>query len=422
MHGDGTQPQRSMANWVSGGMEASDLTCPMYPQIEAIRQYGADGIGTRPLIMCEYSHAMGNSNGSLADYWQVITSTPGLQGGFIWEWKDHGLRRRLSDGSERLAYGGDFGDTPNDGNFVADGLMSADLEPHPAMREVAWVYRPVTVSLQGRASARSLRITNRRSFIGLDDLVASWELLVGGEVVEARPPASAEGRPARVGDGAAAVPGTARSRRGAAQRSLAFASRRMVGAEGPPRRVGSGRVARGACAVRPSSGRSIVDDPLPRSTTSWSCRSSWRCGGPRPTTTGSSSCPSCRRGWVSAGRRCDCGKKPACTTRPPTSWSITGADRSVSDDGREVVYRHRVRVPGALADLPRVGVRFCAARQVPRAALVRSWSARELPRPQGQCDARRVDRHPRRAPVSRSAGVRPAHRHAVAGVCRSAVR
>ncbi|MEO8095752.1 MAG: glycoside hydrolase family 2 TIM barrel-domain containing protein, partial [Pseudolysinimonas sp.] len=113
MHGDGTQPVRSMANWVSGGLDVSDLTCPMYPEIETIRRYGADGVGTRPLIMCEYSHAMGNSNGSLADYWETITSTPGLQGGFIWEWKDHGLRRRLADGSTRLAYGGDFGDTPN---------------------------------------------------------------------------------------------------------------------------------------------------------------------------------------------------------------------------------------------------------------------------------------------------------------------
>ncbi|HEY4610848.1 MAG TPA: glycoside hydrolase family 2 TIM barrel-domain containing protein, partial [Ilumatobacteraceae bacterium] len=93
MHGDGTYPQRSMQNWIDGGLEASDVTCPMYPAIDMIRQYGADGIGRRPLIMCEYSHAMGNSNGSLADYWATITSTPGLQGGFIWEWKDHGLRR-----------------------------------------------------------------------------------------------------------------------------------------------------------------------------------------------------------------------------------------------------------------------------------------------------------------------------------------
>ncbi len=164
--------------WVDGGIQATDLVCPMYPTIDAIREYGEAGIGTRPLIMCEYSHAMGNSNGSLADYWDVISATPGLQGGFLWEWKDHGLRQRLPDGRVRLAYGGQFGDTPNDCNFVADGLMSADLEPHPAMREVAWVYRPVTVT-----SVRSgLRIENRQSFLGLEGLRATWELLVDGEV------------------------------------------------------------------------------------------------------------------------------------------------------------------------------------------------------------------------------------------------
>jgi beta-galactosidase len=165
--------------WVDGGLQATDIVCPMYPTIEAIEEYGRNGAGVRPLIMCEYSHAMGNSNGSLADYWDVITSAPGLQGGFLWEWKDHGLRQRLSDGRHRLAYGGQFGDAPHDGNFVADGLMSADLEPHPAMREVAWVYRPVTVS-----KVRSgLRVTNRQAFVGLDDLTPTWELLIDGEVV-----------------------------------------------------------------------------------------------------------------------------------------------------------------------------------------------------------------------------------------------
>ena len=162
--------------WNDGGLAATDVVCPMYPPIDAIREYGEAGIGARPLIMCEYSHAMGNSNGSLADHWDAITSTPGLQGGFLWEWKDHGLRQRLPDGRVRLAYGGQFGDTPHDGNFVADGLVSADLEPHPAMREVAWVYRPVTV-----ARARGgLRVENRRSFIGLGDLRARWEVLVDG--------------------------------------------------------------------------------------------------------------------------------------------------------------------------------------------------------------------------------------------------
>ncbi|CAN5371508.1 glycoside hydrolase family 2 TIM barrel-domain containing protein [soil metagenome] len=177
-----SRPAFPERHWVSEGAHASDIVCPMYASIEAIRQYGEDGLGARPLILCEYSHAMGNSNGSLADYWDVISSTPGLQGGFIWEWKDHGLRQRLADGTVRLAYGGDFGDEPHDGNFVADGLVSADLEPHPAMREVAWVYRPVTVELGGSRRSPSLRVTSRRSFTPLDHLRGEWELLVAGRV------------------------------------------------------------------------------------------------------------------------------------------------------------------------------------------------------------------------------------------------
>jgi beta-galactosidase len=164
--------------WVDGGTAASDVVCPMYPTIDAIADYGRTGLGDRPLIMCEYSHAMGNSNGSLADYWDVITTTPGLQGGFIWEWKDHGLLTRLPSGKRGFAYGGQFGDDPNDGNFVADGLMSSDLRPHPGVQEVMWVYRPVVVSLAGDR----LRVANRRSFADLSDLVATWELLADGAV------------------------------------------------------------------------------------------------------------------------------------------------------------------------------------------------------------------------------------------------
>lgn len=167
--------------WVDGGLAASDLVCPMYAPIDAIQRYGASGKGTRPLILCEYSHAMGNSNGTLAEYWDAITSTPGLQGGFLWEWKDHGIRQTLPNGTVRLAYGGQFGETPHDGNFVADGLVSADLEPHPAMHEVAWVYRPVTVAA-GRKG--TLRITNRQSFVGLDAYDARWSLLVDGATVK----------------------------------------------------------------------------------------------------------------------------------------------------------------------------------------------------------------------------------------------
>jgi beta-galactosidase len=167
--------------WLDGGLLATDIVCPMYPTIEAIRAFGEAGLGTRPLILCEYSHAMGNSNGSLADYWQVITSTPGLQGGFLWEWKDHGLVQKGPNGKPRFAYGGLFGDQPNDCNFVADGLVASDLVPHPAMREVAWVHRPVTVT---EGPGRTLIITNRTSFSTLDGLKATFGMRVNGELVK----------------------------------------------------------------------------------------------------------------------------------------------------------------------------------------------------------------------------------------------
>jgi beta-galactosidase len=163
-----------------GGERATDVVCPMYPPIDAVAAYDGD----RPFVMCEYSHAMGNSNGCLADYWDAILAGARHQGGFIWEWKDHGIRTTLENGRRGFAYGGQFGERPHDGNFVADGLVAADLAPHPAAQEVAWVYRPVAVEPVGRGR---LRVSNRRAFTGLDDLAASWELLVGGVVTASGP-------------------------------------------------------------------------------------------------------------------------------------------------------------------------------------------------------------------------------------------
>ncbi len=170
------------AGWVNGGRIASDVVCPMYAPIADIVQYGQSGEGDRPLILCEYSHAMGNSNGSLADYWHAFENTPGLQGGFVWEWKDHGLTQTLPNGKKRLAYGGQFGDEPNDGNFVADGLVHADLTPHPAMRELLWCHRPVAVTRAGTNKEPSIKIHNKQWFSDLSAYQASWELLVDGEI------------------------------------------------------------------------------------------------------------------------------------------------------------------------------------------------------------------------------------------------
>jgi beta-galactosidase len=170
--------------WAAGGTTATDIVCPMYPTIAAITDYGVSGRGDRPLVMCEYSHAMGNSNGSLADYWTAIEGTDGLQGGFVWEWKDHGLRQTRPDGRERFAYGGQFGDAPNDGNFVADGLMASDLVAHPAVEELRWVHRPVAVTAS-RPAGR-VRVTNKQAFRGTGWLRGSVDVLVDGEVVRTR--------------------------------------------------------------------------------------------------------------------------------------------------------------------------------------------------------------------------------------------
>ena len=174
---------------------STDVVCPMYAPIDEIVAWARSGRDRRrPLILCEYSHAMGNSNGSLSDYWAAFEAEPGVQGGFIWEWLDHGLRRRGPDGALRVGptgrpswgYGGDFGDEPNDANFVCDGLVSAERVPHAAMAEVRHLGRPVSVTWAPGRSPR-LEVHNRRWFRDLGDLSAGWELLEDGVVVDTGP-------------------------------------------------------------------------------------------------------------------------------------------------------------------------------------------------------------------------------------------
>ncbi len=163
----------------------TDVVCPMYPTIEALEAWARAGADPRPLIMSEYSHAMGNSNGSLGDYWDLIEPTPGLQGGFIWEWIDHGLWKTAPDGTRFWAYGGMFGDEPNDGAFCADGLVWPDRTPHPALAEVKHVYRPVAVRAGDAAGV--VEIHNRHAHVGLDHLRCRFEVTVDGVVVQHGP-------------------------------------------------------------------------------------------------------------------------------------------------------------------------------------------------------------------------------------------
>ncbi|MGZ8527761.1 MAG: glycoside hydrolase family 2 TIM barrel-domain containing protein, partial [Candidatus Limnocylindrales bacterium] len=162
-----------------GDQGVSDITCPMYPPISAIVGHARSGRQRHPLIMCEYQHAMGNSNGTLGEYWDAIESTPGLQGGFIWEFWDHGLVQDLPDGTRRWAYGGDFGDVPNDGNFCLDGLVWPDRRPKPAMWEHKAITAPVRPTGLHDRRAGIVEVVNRQSFRDLGWLRAGWELAIG---------------------------------------------------------------------------------------------------------------------------------------------------------------------------------------------------------------------------------------------------
>ena len=117
----------------------------MYDSIERIVSY-AKTDPARPLILCEYAHAMGNSVGNLQDYWDAIEEYPALQGGFIWDWVDQGLRHKTGAGEEFWAYGGDFGDKPTDTNFCINGLVQPDREPNPHLADGTNSFHSLTSS------------------------------------------------------------------------------------------------------------------------------------------------------------------------------------------------------------------------------------------------------------------------------------
>ena len=112
-----------------------DIVSVMYPKVDYLIQQGSKTDDARPFFMCEYAHAMGNGPGNLKEYWEAIYAHPRLIGGCVWEWVDHGIRQHTSAGEEWFAYGGDFGDLPNDGNFCIDGLNFPDRIPHTGLTE-----------------------------------------------------------------------------------------------------------------------------------------------------------------------------------------------------------------------------------------------------------------------------------------------
>jgi beta-galactosidase len=166
----------------------SDIICPMYASIDEMIEWAevtAPQLNEkRPMILCEFAHAMGNSSGSLSDYWEVMKSKHGLQGGFIWDWVDQGIAEKDENDTVWFAYGGDYGDTPHDANFNINGMISPDRKPHPAMLEHKKLGQPVDFELEYRGQDPVLRVFNRRYFTYLNSLKAKWAIKVGGFVCE----------------------------------------------------------------------------------------------------------------------------------------------------------------------------------------------------------------------------------------------
>ena len=157
----------------------------MYKSVNSIERY-AMSQPNKPLIICEYAHAMGNSVGNLVDYWNTNYQHEPLQGGFIWDWADQViLKTDDSSGKEFWAYGGDFGDefSVNDSNFCSNGLVAADRTPNPHFFEVKKVYQPIKFIAEDITRGQ-VRISNKYDFINLDHIDFSWFISEDGKTVE----------------------------------------------------------------------------------------------------------------------------------------------------------------------------------------------------------------------------------------------
>ena len=166
----------------AGEAKNTDIVCPMYPKIKTIIDY-AERTNDRPLIMCEYAHAMGNSVGNLQKYWDAVERFPNLQGGFIWDWQDQGILANTAEGMEYWKYGGDFGgdDVPSDNNFCINGLIFPHRVIHPALLEVKKVYQNIKVEAIDLKKGR-FRIHNLFDFTSLVNVLLRVEYVIDGEV------------------------------------------------------------------------------------------------------------------------------------------------------------------------------------------------------------------------------------------------
>jgi beta-galactosidase len=163
----------------------TDIVCPMYPRVNDMTRYAADSTKKRPYIMCEYSHAMGNSNGNFKEYWDIINGSKHMQGGFIWDWVDQGYKQTDKSGNIFWAYGGDMGgyNLHNDENFCSNGLIAANRTIHPGLNEVKKIYQDICFTTKD-ISTGTVTVKNLFSFTNLDQYDFKWQLIRNGEKIK----------------------------------------------------------------------------------------------------------------------------------------------------------------------------------------------------------------------------------------------
>ena len=160
----------------------TDIFCPMYYDYGGCEWY-AKGDNPRPLIQCEYAHAMGNSMGGFKEYWDMVRKYPKYQGGFIWDFVDQGLRVKNKQGKTIYAYGGDFGRYPtSDHNFNCNGIINPDRKPNPHANEVRYYYQNIWATAKD-LKAGEVEVYNENFFKSLDDVELQWTLESEGKVL-----------------------------------------------------------------------------------------------------------------------------------------------------------------------------------------------------------------------------------------------
>ena len=178
-------PSRPIMFEQAGELENTDIVAPMYPGIGYMKSYANDASKTRPFIMCEYSHAMGNSSGNFREYWDIIRTGKNMQGGCIWDWVDQGIRAKDENGKWYWAYGGDLGSErmTNDENFCANGLVDASRRPHPGLMEVKKIYQSIWFQPINLTKGQ-LTVFNEFNFTNLDEFDFRWQVTKNGIMVK----------------------------------------------------------------------------------------------------------------------------------------------------------------------------------------------------------------------------------------------